>query len=141
MRTQYTIGNWKMNLSVAEAKSLSSELAKKYEPKNGKVLGVCAQALQFPLITDILTNAGIANGVQNVYSEASGAFSGENSAELVKELGGKYVIIGHSERRSIFKRLVERFINRRFSYKRQFKTKKKGVTAYGRSIWTYGTSI
>lgn len=102
-RTQYTIGNWKMNLSIAESKTLATELCKKYEPKNGKVLGICAQAIQFPLLVEQFNAAHIFNGVQNVYCDSSGAFTGENSADLIKELGGKYVIIGHSERRSIFK--------------------------------------
>lgn len=95
-------GNWKMNMTPSEGKALIEEM----KPALAKTKW-CEMVLCVPF-TDIQTavkaakGSKIAIGAQNMHFEKSGAFTGEVSADMLKELGVKYVIIGHSERREYF---------------------------------------
>lgn len=96
-------GNWKMNKTPAEAKTLIEEMKQQPTAK----AKWCEVVLCVPY-TDIQTavkavkGSRIAIGAENMHFEKSGAFTGEVSADMLKELGVKYVIIGHSERRQYF---------------------------------------
>jgi triosephosphate isomerase len=101
MRTPLMAGNWKMHLNRREAKTLIEDLRKEIEGSANEVL-VCPTALLFDTVHSACEGSKIATGVQNMHFADKGAFTGEVSAEMVKESGASYAIIGHSERRAIF---------------------------------------
>lgn len=98
-------GNWKMNTLPEDAKILASEISGMAESE----LNSNVELLVFPPISHagevskLLKGKDIAIGAQNMYFEASGAYTGEVSGEMLKSIGMEYVLIGHSERREIFK--------------------------------------
>ncbi len=105
MKKIYLYGNWKMNMTVAETKKFFDGFESAYAPyKNdaGLEVGVFAPFTSLWALADCAKKAGIVFGAENVYSEASGAFTGEVSIPMLQEIGIKYVILGHSERRHIF---------------------------------------
>lgn len=101
MRTPLMAGNWKMHLNRREAKTLVEDLRKKIEGTTNEVL-LCPPTLLFDTVQAACQGSKIATGVQNMHFADKGAFTGEVSAEMVKDGGASYVIIGHSERRAIF---------------------------------------
>jgi len=102
MRKIYIAGNWKMNKTKTEAVAFALELKEKIEPFEKTEIIVCPSFIALSPVADILqeTKAGV--GAQNVHWEASGAYTGEVSAEMIESAGCQYVIIGHSERRQYF---------------------------------------
>ena len=101
MRKPVIVGNWKMNKTLTEAKKLLEEI--KLKDLDGEVeAGVCVPAINLPIAARILDGTNINFGGQNMYFEESGAFTGEISPLMLKDIGAKYVILGHSERRDIF---------------------------------------
>ncbi|QQE76699.1 triose-phosphate isomerase [Brevibacillus composti] len=101
MRTPIVAGNWKMFKTIAEAKQFA-EAVKQQEEVEGVEQVVCAPFTALPALAEALQGTGIALGAQNMHFEEQGAFTGEISPLMLKELGVKYVIIGHSERRQYF---------------------------------------
>ncbi|WP_239774812.1 triose-phosphate isomerase [Mammaliicoccus sp. N-M50] len=104
MRKPIIAGNWKMNKTVQEAKDFVNELPAL--PDANEVDSViCAPTLQLDALVN-LTKEGIAQGLQigaqNAYFEDNGAFTGETSPAALEDLGVKYVVLGHSERREYF---------------------------------------
>lgn len=96
------IGNWKMNKTLDQAKSLVKEiLSKEVDESVDKV--ICVPYLYVTEIKKMLNKSSIKLGVQNMYFEENGAFTGEISPSMLKSCGVEYVILGHSERRTIFK--------------------------------------
>lgn len=101
MRTPIIAGNWKMNKTVTETVVLLEEIkAKKLSEKVEKVVIVPLTSAY--RANELLKGTDIKLGVQNMYFEESGAFTGEVSPLMVKDVGAEYVIVGHSERREIF---------------------------------------
>lgn len=100
----YIIGNWKMNLDYAEAKSLIQDIAKQKENFNlESEIVVCPSTPFLSVFHELLKdNDWIQLGAQNVFYETSGAYTGEASPSQLASIGVKYVIIGHSERRQYF---------------------------------------
>lgn len=98
------IANWKMRLSVKDtlvlAKALVSSL-NKYTNQADIVL--CPSYPVLPLVADILKGKNIALGAQDVFWKAKGAYTGEVSGDMLKDLGVSYVLVGHSERRQYLK--------------------------------------
>ncbi len=98
--------NWKMHLTLEGAQSLTSEITGKYETEVRPGLRVVL-AVPAPYLHAchhlVKHNPWLAIGAQNIHPEASGAFTGEISGEMILSTGAKYVIIGHSERREYFK--------------------------------------
>ncbi len=96
------IANWKMQLSFKDSLILAKELKKKIKnPKNDTV--ICPGFLAIAPIVDILQGGDLLLGAQNCALKNRGALTGETSPATLNELGVKYVIIGHSERRLILK--------------------------------------
>ena len=99
-------GNWKMNNTIAEAVVLTQEISNRYEkewPEHVDVV-VCPPYVDLKPAKTVLDfdRTKIAVGAQNVYWEPSGAFTGEISVPMLKEIGCAYCIVGHSERRELF---------------------------------------
>ena len=103
MRKKVIAGNWKMNNGINETVSLISELKKEMSGKefNCDVI-ICPPFVNLETAGALLKGSVIKLGAQNVYFEESGAFTGEISAAMLKGVGCEYVILGHSERRTIF---------------------------------------
>lgn len=102
MRKPIIAGNWKLNKTPHEAIILVNELKREIVDIEGVDIVLCPPFTALGDIADVLTDTNIALGAQNVFWEDSGAFTGEISAPMLKELGVAYVIIGHSERRQYF---------------------------------------
>ena len=101
MRRPIIAGNWKMHKTVAEAKQLVTELIPLVRDAAAEVV-VCPVYTALYTVHEVLKDTNIALGAQNLYWEEKGAFTGEIAPQMVKEVGCKYVIIGHSERRQFF---------------------------------------
>lgn len=103
-------GNWKMNKSPTEAKLFAGLLASKIGKETVMDIVVFPPAIDIPFVVDVLKDTNIGVGVQNVHPKEKGAFTGETSLLMVKDLSVEYVLVGHSERRHIFGESDE-FIN------------------------------
>jgi len=101
MRKPIIAGNWKMNKTPAEAAALINELKPLVKDASCDVV-VCVPAVDFATVKEAIAGSNIHLGAQNVHFAASGAFTGELSADMLKAAGVEYVIIGHSERRQYF---------------------------------------
>ena len=96
------VGNWKMNRMVKEAISLVTKLKKQLKDVKDIEIVVCPPFTALCEVNDIVKNSNIGLGAQDVFYEDKGAYTGEVSAEMLKDVGCSYVIIGHSERRQYF---------------------------------------
>ena len=104
MRTPIIAGNWKMNKTVQEAKDFVNELPTLPDPKEVESV-ICAPTIQLDALVTAVKDGkaqGLKIGAQNAYFEDSGAYTGETSPVALADLGVKYVVIGHSERRDYF---------------------------------------
>lgn len=102
MRRKLLVGNWKMNKTIAETKSFahaSLDLLKKAEARHIDI-GVTPPYLSLSALVTI--NPKLIVGAQNVHYKASGAFTGEISIPMLKEIGVSWALIGHSERRTYY---------------------------------------
>ena len=95
------VGNWKMNSTVDQARILASAIKDGLKDLPNVEVAVCPPFTSVQAVRSILRDSGIGVGAQNMHHEASGAFTGEVSTEMVAELCD-YVILGHSERREHF---------------------------------------
>ena len=94
-------GNWKMNKTTAEAVEFAQALKAKNLP-NAEDCAIMAPFTQLVSLKKELEGTGVKIGAQNVHFEPSGAFTGEISIPMLKEIGVDYCVIGHSERRQYF---------------------------------------
>ncbi|MDM8547388.1 triose-phosphate isomerase [Candidatus Venteria ishoeyi] len=103
MRQILVAGNWKMNGSTASIASLLDGIKAGMDKVQGNVsVAVCPPFVYLQQVASALEGSKIAWGGQNVSSEASGAFTGEIALDMLKDFACHYVIIGHSERRSLY---------------------------------------
>ncbi len=101
LRKAVIAGNWKMNKTPAQAAALIEEMKPLVkDAKCGVVL--CVPFIDIPAAVEAAKGSNIEIGAENVHFKASGAYTGEISAEMLVEAGVKYVVIGHSERRQYF---------------------------------------
>ena len=103
MRRKFIAGNWKMNLNRAESIALAQGIAQQAASRSDIDVAVCPPSVYLDAVACTLANSRVGLGAQNMYHEAKGAFTGELSAAMLKDVGCKYVILGHSERRHILK--------------------------------------
>lgn len=100
-RRPLVAGNWKMHGSRAENTALLDGLLAQLNTPSVEVL-VCAPFVYLAEIVSRLTGSTVAVGAQSLCAEAIGAFTGEISAGMLKDVGCRYVLVGHSERRSLY---------------------------------------
>ncbi|MGV8983088.1 triose-phosphate isomerase [Clostridium sp.] len=101
MRKGIIAGNWKMNVTVAEAVNLIEEIKPLVKNAQCEVV-VCPTFLCLDAVIKATKGSNIKVGAQNMHYEEKGAFTGEVSPSMLKDIGIDYVIIGHSERRQYF---------------------------------------
>lgn len=101
MRKPFIAGNWKMFKTSKEAEQFAVEFLKIYVPSDVTV-AICAPFTQLSTLVAAFQGTGIKVGAQNMHFEENGAFTGEISAAMLKEIGVDYCVIGHSERRQYF---------------------------------------
>lgn len=97
----FIAGNWKMYKTTAEAKAFAEEF-RKLDIKKGVKAAFCAPFTQLAMLKEAFAGTEIGVGAQNVHFEDEGAFTGEISLPMLKEIAVDYIIIGHSERRQYF---------------------------------------
>ena len=102
MRRYVIAGNWKMNFTPSEATAFINEIKPMVEGKNNCDIIFCAPFVTIGAAMEAAKGSKIKIGAQNVHFEEKGAYTGEISAKMLKEIGVEYVIIGHSERRQYF---------------------------------------
>ncbi len=102
MRKIVIAGNWKMNKTVAESVRLASEVAAAARDVKNVVVVVAPTYLALAKVADVLQGTKVKLAAQDVHWENQGAFTGKVSADMLKEVGVDYVIIGHSEQRTYF---------------------------------------
>ncbi|MGL5269151.1 MAG: triose-phosphate isomerase [Selenomonadaceae bacterium] len=101
MRKPIIAGNWKMNNTIAAGVQLVKDLAPLVAGAEADVV-VCPTATALAAVVEACKGTNIHVGSQNVHWEANGAYTGELSTEMLKEIGVEYAVIGHSERREYF---------------------------------------
>ena len=95
-------GNWKMNMTATETKKFAEELKRVMPRAKWCDTVICVPACNIPTAVKVFKELRISVGAENLYYEEKGAYTGEISAAMLRDLGVKYVIVGHSERRQYF---------------------------------------
>lgn len=112
MRKPFIAGNWKMFKSIGEAVNLVNTIkAGVYRITDCDVV-ICPPFTALAAVSKIIEDSRIELGAQNMYPETEGAFTGEISPTMLKDVGCRYVILGHSERRLLFKE-TDSFVNQK----------------------------
>jgi len=96
------VGNWKMNLGPQAGHALAVELAGRIPARPGVEVVIAPPFVSLPAVRDGLRGSSLALAAQNMHWQTEGAFTGEVAAPMLAEVGCRYVIIGHSERRQLF---------------------------------------
>ena len=102
MRKTVIAGNWKMNMTPSQTKAFITELAPMVAGKNKCDIVLCVPFVDIATAVETAKGTNIKIGAENVHFKPNGAYTGEVSADMLKEIGTEYVIIGHSERRQYF---------------------------------------
>ena len=102
MRKSVIAGNWKMNNDISESQNLVSGIISGLGNDTMCDVIVCPPFTSLSEVNTLIKNTPVKLGSQNIHFEDSGAFTGEISSSMLKSVGCEYVIIGHSERRTIF---------------------------------------
>lgn len=102
MRRTIVAGNWKMNKDLNESVALVSEIKNLLGEDNNADVIICPPYTSLETVHTLIKDTNIGLGAQNMCAADSGAFTGAISASMIKSVGCEYVILGHSERRTIF---------------------------------------
>jgi triosephosphate isomerase (TIM) len=98
-RPRLVAGNWKMNRTTREAAVLARELVETFRAAPATTIAICPPFTALEAVAGILRGTPLLLGGQNLHAEASGAFTGEVSGPMLADLGCRFAIVGHSERR------------------------------------------
>lgn len=101
MRQLFVAGNWKMNLNGRQGIELAEALKAEFGDLEAVRLAVCPPFVYLKAIADALAGSAIGVGAQNMYTEPEGAYTGEVAGPMLLDVGCRYVILGHSERRHV----------------------------------------
>ncbi|MBI3636384.1 MAG: triose-phosphate isomerase, partial [Candidatus Rokubacteria bacterium] len=99
MRVPLVIGNWKMNGPLADARPLATGVRDGLKRLKDRDVAICPPFTALPAVGEILAGSPVRLGAQNCHWATSGAHTGEIAPPMLAELGCRYVIVGHSERR------------------------------------------
>jgi len=102
MRQPLVAGNWKMNGSLASASALVDGIKAGMGAISTAEMAVCPPYVYIPRVAELLAGSAISLGAQDLSDQAAGAYTGEVAADMLTDIGCKYVIVGHSERRNIY---------------------------------------
>lgn len=111
MRKHYIAGNWKMNMTPSEGAAFAKELVSALKGSTTKVM-IAPPFVTIPAVVEAVKGSSIIVAAQNMSDNLNGAFTGEVSALMLKDLGVNTVILGHSERRSLYGE-TDQFINKK----------------------------
>jgi triosephosphate isomerase (TIM) len=100
-RKLFIAGNWKMNSSAASSVAIAAGMASELGGVEDVDLAICPPFVYIPGVVEAFKGSNIDVGAQNMYFEDNGAFTGEISGQMLKDIGCRYVILGHSERRHV----------------------------------------
>ncbi|MFH1022066.1 MAG: triose-phosphate isomerase [Planctomycetota bacterium] len=98
-RIPFIAGNWKMNLTGREAIRLATDILRDAGDVEGVDVALCPAFVHLADVADVVRDTRVGLGAQNLYRAGGGAFTGEISGAMLKDIGCRYVILGHSERR------------------------------------------
>jgi triosephosphate isomerase (TIM) len=112
MRRKFIAGNWKMYTNARSARELAAEIVKGFASSSRVELALCPPFPYLRLVADEIKKTTISLGAQNLYPEREGAYTGEVSPAMLLDIGCRYVILGHSERRHVIGESDE-FISRK----------------------------
>ncbi|MEE2901151.1 MAG: triose-phosphate isomerase [Myxococcota bacterium] len=101
-RIPFICGNWKMNNLVSDSVALLDGILPRLSEVQGVEVGAAPPMTSVHAVSKRLVGSGFALAAQNVHHEMSGAFTGEVSVAMLKDVGCRYVLVGHSERRTLF---------------------------------------
>ncbi len=131
LRKAVIAGNWKMNKTPSEAKALLNEIAPLVKDADCEVVA-CVPYVDLTTAVEAVKGTNIKIGAENAHWEEKGAFTGEISTGMLKEVGAEYVVLGHSERRQYFGETDET-VNKRT--KAVLKAGLKPIVCVGELLW------
>jgi triosephosphate isomerase len=104
MQRPVLAANWKMNHGPTDARALVAAFTARWTPRSDRTIIFFPPAISLTTVVHALGGrTDLAVGVQNIWTEDKGAFTGENSAPIAKDAGARYALVGHSERRHVFR--------------------------------------
>jgi triosephosphate isomerase len=114
-RKYFIAGNWKMNKTPEEGKKLASEIASIVSKDASVDVVICPTFTALDRVSQAIEGSAVKLGAQNLYPKANGAYTGEISPEMLREVFAKFVILGHSERREYFGE-TDAFVNEKVKF-------------------------